>query len=930
MGTEHGTTHRPVPGLPLVGRQVEIAQILDTLGKGRTAPRTLLLLGEAGAGKSRLLAVAVDHARDNGTLVLACQGIEAESRRSFAALHQLLLPVLPDVAALPDHLRTALETAFGMAPADRPADPMSLHMAVLTLLTEVCRRQRVLLTVDDVQHLDRDSLDVLSFVMRRVTAQDMPVLLAARGQTPPDGLPADLRTLLLGPLTAQAAAELLDAQPHVPTGRTRIELLRQADGNPLAVIELCRAAGTGGAGVLPGGGVPQTQRIQELYASRLRGLPTAAQRLLLYAAASDEDLPTIMTAAGAGQDLGAWTPAEEAGLVTVAEGRVVFRHPLARAGSYHSAPAGLRQQAHRDLAAALTDDPARRAWHLAAACVGQDESVAAALEDTAALVELRGALFTVAQALQRSAECSPAPADRARRYAMALRAAQNTGDPSWVGELYEKVTALTDNRNLLGMAACGAGMALSLFGDQRQGFRVLMSAMEPHPPTDGITVLALAGVLNGVAYQSGLPEARGAIATLLAGAEAENRETPYAELTTSATAAAIRAATLAGADPTAATELLRGMPRQWGASEPSTRLAEITWAVGLATVAWFADESDLCVDAHRQAYKLVSAHGSMGIVAPSLNSMGAALIDTGRWAEADEHLEKAAALAAVHKWRHLQTDLEALQVTLRALRGEPAVMPADAAWTAVRLEENRATHARLLQAAGTGAAAAGDFDGAFRHFRSLFAEDGTPLHYFLSPRSIADFAAAAQRTGRQEEAAHIVEAVRAAMGPRPTTRMTLLLHHAAALTGDPKDAEHHFRLATVDPAGDQWPLARAQARLHYAQWLRRRRRPLDARPLLVTALESFTRLGVAGRAEEARVELRASGVATSPAQADPLAELTAQQREIVRLAARGLRNREIADQLMLSPRTVSSHLYNVYPKLGVSSRNQLHALFEDL
>jgi DNA-binding CsgD family transcriptional regulator len=320
----------------------------------------------------------------------------------------------------------------------------------------------------------------------------------------------------------------------------------------------------------------------------------------------------------------------------------------------------------------------------------------------------------------------------------------------------------------------------------------------------------------------------------------------------------------------------------------------------------------------------------MGTAAPTFATMGAALIDTGRWAEADGHLEETAALAAVHKWRHLQIDVEALRVTLRALRGESAVMPADPAWTAVDLEENRATHARLLRAAGTAAAAAGDFDSAFRHFRLLFDEDGTPLQYFLSPRSVADLASAAQRTGRQKEAERIVEAVRSTLGPHPTTRMTLLLHHAAALTGDPKDAEHHFRLATVNPAGDQWPFARAQARLHYAQWLRRRRRPLDARPILTTALESFARLGASGLAEEARVELRASGVSTAPVRADPLAELTAQQREIVRLAARGLRNREIAEQLMLSPRTVSSHLYNVYPKLGISSRNQLRGFFEEL
>lgn len=478
------STLRPYePGGSLLGREVEIARLLAIV-EGRGQPRMLLLLGEAGTGKSRLLAVAVDHARDGGTLVLASQGVETESQQSFASLHQLLLPVLPDVATLADHQRNALETAFGIAPAESPPDPMLLRVAVLTLLSEVSDRQRVLLALDDVQDFDRDSLDVLGFVMRRITAQDVPVLLTARGQTAPAGITADLPTVLLGPLTEQAAAELLDAQPQAPTGRTRIELLRQAGGNPLAIIELCRAPGADGTGVLPGSALPQTERIQELYAARLRGLPMTTQRLILYAAASQgEDLATIMAAAGMGPDLSAWASAEEAGLVAIMDGRVLFRHPLARTGSYHTAPAYLRQQAHRDLAAALTAEPARRAWHLAAACIGHDESVAAALEDTAELAERRGGFYAAAQALQRSAECSPATADRARRYVKALHAATNAADPSWVSELYDKATALTEDRDLLGMAACGAGMALSLFGYQRQASRVLMSALEPDPPS---------------------------------------------------------------------------------------------------------------------------------------------------------------------------------------------------------------------------------------------------------------------------------------------------------------------------------------------------------------------------------------------------------------------------------------------------------------
>ncbi|WP_157856452.1 MULTISPECIES: hypothetical protein [Streptomyces] len=191
--------------------------------------------------------------------------------------------------------------------------------------------------------------------------------------------------------------------------------MRQAEGNPLAVIELCRAAGAGGAGVLPGSGRPQSERLQELYASQLRHLPEMTRRLVLYAAAAEyEDVATVMAAAGVGTDLGAWAPAEQAGLITLVDGRVAFQHPLVRAGSYHGAPAHLRQRAHRDLAAVLADDPARRAWHMAAVCLGQDESVAAALEETAELAEQRGGFFAAGQALQRSAECSPEAEDRAR------------------------------------------------------------------------------------------------------------------------------------------------------------------------------------------------------------------------------------------------------------------------------------------------------------------------------------------------------------------------------------------------------------------------------------------------------------------------------------------------------------------------------------
>ncbi|MEZ0094856.1 AAA family ATPase [Streptacidiphilus sp. EB129] len=937
----------------LIGREAETERVLGVVEAGRRAPQTLLLLGEAGTGKSALLALAAGHARGTGTRVLTSQGCEGEQEQSFAALHQLLLPLLPTIADLPAHLREALETAFGMTPATTPADSLLLRVAVLTLLADVSRHEPLLLVLDDTQLFDRDSRDVISFVLRRFATEPIATLLAARGLTPPDGIAAGLPVLTLGPLDGRSAARLLKAQPRTPAGRARIDLLEQADGNPLAIIELSRAAVEDSFSGLPGGGMPQALRIQEMFAARLRALPPVTQRLVLYAAAASDhtDLTTLTAAAATGTDLAAWGPAEDAGLITITAGRVGFRHPLVRAAAYQGAPAHLRQQAHADLAAALEEDPARRAWHLAEACPGRDESVAAALEDTAGIVERRGGLYAAARALERAAEVSPADADRARRYANAIRAAINAGDPSWVRDLYGKVAALTEDPELLCASACGVAMALSFFGRQREAFQVLKGAVDA-PPKDGRTMLAVAAIVHTLGYQSGLPEIRRAVPAMLdhvviEPGVIEGMAPAHTPLLPTEAVDAVRAGVVAGIDPVANAPALLSPTRQPSLLDPLPGGAEVARLQVVGAIAFYADESDLCVDAFRQTFALLRAYGAMGTGANALAPMALTLIDTGRWAEADELLSEMWTLAAVHKLTHLEVAVDALRMLLHALRGGHADggETADPSWTAVGLEENRATHAALLRAAGTAAAASGDYDSGYRHFRQLFDDAAAPLHYFLSHRSIADLAALAQRTGRQQEAATVLAAVREATGPQPTTRMTLLLHHATALTGSPADAEQHFRSAVVNPAAEQWPLARAQARLHYAQWLRRRRRPSEARELLLPAMDTFTRLGAVGLLEEARGELRAAGFATStpgsapgstpgsgsaPTAADPLSELTAHERRIVRLAAQGLRNREIAEQLLVSPRTIGAHLYKVYPKLGVSSRHQLRDFFDDL
>ncbi|MUM35936.1 LuxR C-terminal-related transcriptional regulator, partial [Mycolicibacterium sp. CBMA 361] len=187
------------------------------------------------------------------------------------------------------------------------------------------------------------------------------------------------------------------------------------------------------------------------------------------------------------------------------------------------------------------------------------------------------------------------------------------------------------------------------------------------------------------------------------------------------------------------------------------------------------------------------------------------------------------------------------------------------------------------------------------------------------------------RSSHIDEVRPLVASIGRQLGSNPPVRLRLLRHQALALTTTTHLAERHHRLAVFDPAGDQWPMERARARLHYGEWLRRVRRPAEARTQLTAALEVFDRLGAAPYAQIARAELRAAGVTGSPGTTAVfgLDSLTAQERQIVSMAASGLTNPEIGQRLNLSPRTIASHLYNVYPKLGVSRRHQLRDLLGD-
>ena len=349
------------------------------------------------------------------------------------------------------------------------------------------------------------------------------------------------------------------------------------------------------------------------------------------------------------------------------------------------------------------------------------------------------------------------------------------------------------------------------------------------------------------------------------------------------------------------------------------------WRIGSA--AWLLDESDLAITLLQDAMQRLRAPGTQGTSGPGLTALGWAYIDTGRWDEAQEAAAEAADLAEANQMELVAASADLIAATVLAMRADSgaARRHADRALATVDPAESGLVAARAWRALGIAALADGSHLLAFTQLRQLFSEEGAPVHNIFSYLGVADIAAAAVRADRRMEGQDVLERALSHLDGTASPRLGQLIARARGILAGPDGAEAHFDTALSDPAGDQWPFERAQLRLDYAEWLRRRRRINDAKPVLTEALATFRRLRARSWAQRAEAELRACGVAVdgAPGEHDALWELTPQQRQIVRLASDGLTNREIGDRLYLSPRTVSSHLYRSYPKLGVADRHQL-------
>jgi DNA-binding CsgD family transcriptional regulator len=898
----------------LRGRRAEQERVEGLLHAAREGiSGALVVRGEPGIGKTALLEHAAQRA--DGMRVLRGAGIESEAELPFAGLHLLLRPAADALEALPGPQRQALAGAFGLGDASS-GDRFLVGAAVLSLLAHLAEAQPLLCLVDDAQWLDRPSAEALLFAARRLDREGVVVLFAVRehsGEFAPAGVPE----LTLAGLDADSAGALLDDLGAGLPPDQRERLIVETRGNPLALRELPPLIATQGA---HHGVIPLTSRVLDAFHHQVRALPPGSRQLLLVAAADDTgDVPTLLLAAGAlGLGAADLQPAETSGLVSVTTGGLAFRHPLIRAAVYHGAPLVQRVAVHAALAEAHADDIDRRAWHLALAATGADERVAADLEQAADRAQARGGHGAAAATYERAAALSVDREAATRRLLLACEAGVHGGRLEWARGLAER--AARDARDpavLARLATVRAGAdfaqgelrrahglltdgALRIAGDDpERAFWMLMQAMHAAwaAPTDEELIAATVdrfdalgldpdGPLMGVAWlarwatalvldrdPAGFP----ALDTVLSRAqEAGAAAGPRALLEVASRA-------FVAARDEECVEIATALVGQ--ARERGTVHA-LPGGLGISTLA------QVMLGRHREAW--ISGSEAMAIAR-----------DTGQSLWVSYAAGALAYLAAVEG----DEDRCREHAELAALDGRaPVSAMSGGAWAQAGLA--------LLELGS------GRVQGCLDRLQAM--AHGPSRHLAAVARSVPTEIEAAVRLGRAAETVEPLALLArwSAILRRPW--IDALLARCEALTAPDSEAERHFKRAMTLHETASRPFEQARTALLYGEWLRRAKRKADARVQLAAALAAFEEIGSQPWAARARAELSASGARTQQAARSPaFGGLTPQELQITQLAAQGLSNRDIAAQLILSPRTVAYHLYKAYPKLGISSRVEL-------
>jgi DNA-binding CsgD family transcriptional regulator len=907
------------PGGQLRGRASECALLDDVVSAIRRGEsRSLVLRGEAGIGKTALLEYLIASAPD--TTVIRAVGVQSDMELAFASLHQLCGPLLDRLDGLPAPQRQAMEIVFGLTAGAAP-DRFLVGLAVLSLFSEVTEQRPLLCVVDDAQWLDQASALTLAFVARRLLAEPVAIVFAARG--PGEELVHVSELEVAGVRNGDARALLSSAVRFKLDERVRDRIIAETRGNPLALLELPRGLTArqlaGGFGLVEAQGL--AGRIEESFVRRVEALSDDARRLLLVAAAEPVGDPLLLMAAS--ERLGiavSATDAETDSLLAFGE-RVTFRHPLVRSAVYRTATREQRREVHLALAEA-TDrsvDPDRRAWHLATAAAAPDEAVATALEQSAGRAQARGGLAAAAAFLHRSVVLSSDPEQRVRRALAAAEASLHAG--MFDGALELLALAEASSPDELQMAH------LELL----RGQIAFASSMGP---TAAPLLLKAAGRLErldpelardtyldawGAAFFAGRLASAGSLGEVSRAAKAAPRSTRplrasdllldgLSTLATEGRAAAaplLRRATAAFAD-----EASPGQENfRWGWL--TTISAKLVWdedrwqAVSARFLREGRDAGALArlpIDLTDWAF-FATWCGDFGAAAVAIAELEAITKATG------SHIAPYA------------------QLLLAAFRGQEDVLPLiestirDAGASGQELGVQWAEWVSAIL-----------FNGLARYDRASAsaqrAGDETPQLQF-SPWASTELVEASVRCERPDVAAVALERVKEATAACNTDWSLGIQARCRALLAEGENAERLHREAIERLARTRLRPELARAHLLYGEWLRRENRRVDARVQLHAAHDQLTSIGMEAFAGRARVELEATGEKVRKRTVETRDDLTAQERQIAALAREGLSNAEIAARLFLSPRTVEWHLHNVFAKLGIRSRRELSTALPD-
>ena len=898
----------------LLGRASECALLDGLMGDVRRGKaRALVLRGEAGIGKTALLKYLIAAASD--LTVVRAVGVDSEMELAYASLHQVCAPLLDRLGRLPAPQREALEIVFGLSAGAAP-DRFLVGLGVLSLLSEVSGERPVLCVVDDAQWLDQSSALALAFVARRLLADRVGIVFAAR--EPGEGLQHISQLELHGLRDGDASALLDSALQFRLDVQVRDRILAETRGNPLALLELPRGLTTtelaGGLGAAEAHAV--TGRIESSFVRRLQELPEETRRLVLIAAAEPVGDPLLLWRAAERLSIPARAAgaAEADGLLEIGD-RVTFRHPLVRSAVYRSAPVDVRRAVHLALAEA-TDreaDPDRRAWHLAAAAAGPDEEVALELERSAGRAKARGGLAAAAAFLQRAVALTEDPVRRADRALAAAEASLQAG----VFDAALRLVATAEGGRLdefqrvrVDLLRAEAAYSQNRGSDAPPLLLRAARALEPldlkvarETYLDAWSAAAFAGrfarpVLDDVSHAvrdvprlPGSPRPADLLLDGLALLFTDGRRSA---------APVLEQAALAFARGDASSEeMLR-----WG------------WLAADAAV-WVWDY-ETCMTIAAREVEVGRDAGALAVMAIGVNLLAAAVAFGGDFSRASLLITEA---DAVNEATGSQVAPYGALV-LAAFQGRDA----DAA-------ELIATTVKVARAGGQGTAvqyarwaeavlsnALGRYDQAAVAARD--ASDEMP-EMFVSAWALSELVEAGVRSGNVELASSALERLKVHTSDtgQPWARAVEL--RAAALICEGERADGLYREAIEQLSRTRLRPEIARLHLLYGEWLRRAGRRMDARAQLRIAHDEFTSIGMDAFAERAHRELTASGETARKRTVETRDDLTGQERQIAELARDGLSNPEIGARLYLSPRTVEWHLRHVFGKLGIRSRHEL-------